>query len=477
MPQKTSLRQDLTQRLHQTLSPAQLKFVRLLEMNQPEVEEEVRHELEENPALATAETDGDHNSTDDFNETAEQIQLADYSDDDEIPHSGAGAGRHHDAFDWAEASAQSSPMSLMEYLTAQVNELHRDPAVAATAEYIIGYLDSNGYLSRSLQSIADDVVFTTGADIPMETWQKGLDTVRSLDPAGVGARDLRDCLLIQLRRMPEDTDGNVALAREIVAHYFDIFSLKHFSRLESALGVNSDKLREAVEVIRSLNPKPAADIGEDPMLDRTRHIVADFIVEHADDATVTVTLPNSIPELEIERSFREEPADAAARSFIARRREQAGDFIDMLRLRNETLFNVMSAIVTIQHDFFLSGDESDLRPMVLKDVAALTGYDISVISRATAGKYVATPSGTYPLKFFFNEGVAGSSDDDGGHSTHAILAAIKSAIDNEDHNSPLSDDAIKEILASEGIDIARRTVAKYRERLGIPVARLRKDIR
>ena len=474
MPQNASLRQDLTQRLQQTLSPAQLKFVRLLERNQPEVEEEVRHELEENPALSTA--DADAAASDDFNETSEQVQLADYSDEEEIPHYRPGT-HHHEAFDWAEASAQSSPMSLMEYLTAQINELHRDPAVAATAEYIAGYLDSNGYLSRTLPSIADDVAITTGVDIPMDMWQRGLETVQSLDPAGVGARDLRDCLLIQLRRMPDDQDGNVALALEIVNHYFDLFSLKHFRRIESALGIDSDRLRDAVDVIRSLNPKPAADIGEDPMLDRTRHIVADFIVEPTDEGSLTVTLPNSIPELAIERSFRDEPADAEARQFVTRRREQATDFIDMLRLRNETLFNVMSAIVNIQHDFFLSADESDLRPMVLKDVAALTGYDLSVISRATAGKYVATPSGTYPLKFFFNEGVSGKNALDEGHSTHSILAALRTIIESEDPSAPFSDDTIKERLAAEGIDIARRTVAKYRERLGIPVARLRKDIR
>lgn len=463
--------------MHQTLSPAQLKFVRLLEMNQPEVEEEVRHELEENPALATVENDHDTPGGDDFNETAEQIQLADYRDDDEIPHVSPGINRHHEAFDWAEASAQSSPMTLMEYLTAQVNELHRDPSVAAAAEYIIGYLDSNGYLSRTLQSIADDVMFTTGVDIPMEIWQRGLETVQSLDPAGVGARDLRDCLLIQLRRLPEDDEGNVALAIEIANHYFDIFSLKHFTKLETALGVDAPRLRAAIDVIRSLNPKPASDIGEDPLLDRTRHIVADFIVEPADDGDLIVTLPNSIPELEIERSFRDEPADDAARQFIARRREQATDFIDMLRLRNETLFNVMSAIVKIQRDFFLTGDESDLRRMVLSDVSALTGYDLSVISRATAGKYVATPSGTYPLKYFFNEGMGVNSADDDSRSTQSILAAIKAAVEEEDPASPLSDDAIKEHLAAEGIDIARRTIAKYRERLGIPVARLRKDIR
>lgn len=479
MAQKSSLKQELTQRLHQTLSPAQLKFVRLLEMNQPEVEEEVRHELEENPALSTVDGEVSELTDSNYHDESDAISHDDYGGTDEMPRYRPAGTPRSQVFDYAEATTQSSPMSLMEYLTAQVNELHRPAEVAAAAEYIIGYLDSNGYLSRTLQSIADDVAFTTGIDIPMEIWRRGLETVQSLDPVGVGARDLRDCLLIQLRRLPDDSERNVNLAREIVEHYFDIFSLKHFKRLEASLGVTSERLSAAIDVIRSLNPKPAADIGDDPVLDRTRHIVPDFIVEPSGDGDgkLTVSLPNSIPELQIERSFSEDPTDAAARTFVVRRREQATDFIDMLRLRNETLFNVMSAIVSIQHDFFLTDDESDLRPMVLKDVAALTGYDLSVVSRATAGKYVATPSGTYPLKFFFNEGIAGKSSDGEGHSTQAILAAMRTIIENENPSSPLSDDTIREHLAADGIDIARRTVAKYRERLGFPVARLRKDIR
>ncbi|MDE5784983.1 MAG: hypothetical protein K2H98_00465, partial [Duncaniella sp.] len=249
MSRKSSLKQELTQRLHQTLSPAQLKFVRLLEMNQPEVEEEVRHELEENPALSTVERETAVATENSYDDPAETLPHNDYGSDD-VPRYRSSATPRSEVFDYAEATTQSSPMSLMEYLNAQVNELHRPQDVAATAEYIIGYLDSNGYLSRPLQSIADDVAFTTGMDLPMDLWRRGLETVQSLDPAGVGARDLRDCLLIQLRRLPDDTEGNITLAREIVEHYFDIFSLKHFRRLESALGVSSERLREAIVVIR-----------------------------------------------------------------------------------------------------------------------------------------------------------------------------------------------------------------------------------
>lgn len=478
MAPKTALTQTLTQRLHQTLSPLQMKFVHLLEMSQPEVEEEVRHELEENPALSTVDNEQDIIAADDYRETAEQMQLADYSDEDEIPHSLPGATGHHAAFDYAEATTQSA-MTLMEYLTGQINELHLPPDVSAAAEYIIGNLDNNGYLSRPLRNIADDVTFTTGIEIPYETWQAALTAVKSLDPAGVGAADLRDCLLIQLRRLPDDTPA-VETAREIIAHYFDLFSLRHFHRLETALAVNSETLATAIELIRTLNPKPGGDIGDDPALDRSAHIIPDFIVEPAEDDSIdrfSITLPNSMPELTIEKSFRVDPPDKSARPFVTRRRESATDFIDMLRLRNETLVRVMTAIVNLQPTFFMTGDESDLRPMVLKDISAATGYDISVISRATAGKYVATPSGVYSVKSLFNEGIQNKDDAGEGHSTHAILAAMKEIIESENSSSPLSDDAIKDKLSERGIDIARRTVAKYRERLGFPPARLRRGIR
>lgn len=471
---KDSLRLSLSQKLRQRLSPSQMKFVRLLEMNTPEIEEEVRHEVEENPAIEIVDSDrrDDAGEDADFNESAEEMMRADYRDDDDIPVYNCSASNRSADDPWYEPVAVASPMSLLEYLNAQISQMSVAPDEEAAAEYIIGNIDSNGYLTRPLRSIADDVAITTGVDIPYETFQRGLALVRSLDPAGVGANDLRDCLLLQLDRMTQSPD--TALAREIVADYFDLFSLKHYDRLATALGVSTDDLRRADDIIRSLNPKPGADIGGDPAEDRARHIIPDFIVE-TDDENITVTLTDSVPELQIERTFSSDPADSEARAFISRRREEAIDFIDMLRLRHETLFNVMSAIVSIQRRFFLTDDESELRPMVLKDVAAITGYDLSVISRATTGKYAATASGVYPLKFFFNEGVSATDGDDDA-STQACLAAIRSMIEDEDPSAPLSDEAIAAGLAEKGIEIARRTVAKYRQRLGLPVARLRRKL-
>lgn len=467
---KESLRLSLNQKLQQRLSPLQMKFVRLLEMNTPEIEEAVRHEIDENPAIEVVDAVPADRS-DDFTETADELMRADYKDDDDVPYYVRSASNRSADDLYYEPVAVASPLSLLEYLTAQINQMNIPPETAAAATYIIGNIDSNGYLTRPLRNIADDVAFTTGVDIPYDTFRDGLRTVRSLDPAGVGAADLRDCLSLQLERMP-DSDA-VATAREIISDYFDLFSLKHYDRLASALGVTTDRLRRAEAIIRSLNPKPGADIGGDPAEDRARHIIPDFLVE-TDGDNITVTLTNSLPEMQIERTFRTDPADSDAKAFIARRREEATDFIDMLRLRGETLFNVMSAIVNIQRRFFLTDDESELRPMVLKDVAALTGYDLSVISRATAGKYVATAAGIYPLKYFFNEGVAKSDPD--AASTHTYLAAIRQLIENEDPTAPLSDDAIAAHLAADGLNIARRTVAKYRERLSIPVARLRKKL-
>lgn len=247
------------------------------------------------------------------------------------------------------------------------------------------------------------------------------------------------------------------------------------------LGVDREKLREAVDVIRSLNPKPGGQLGDSDADSKSRHIIPDFNVE-VDGNVVTLTLVNNIPDLTIEKSFVSDgsqfvsgaatKARREAEAFITRKREDATEFIDLLRLRQETLYKVMAAIVRLQHDFFVSEDESRLHPMILKDVARETGYDLSVISRATAGKYVATPWGVYPLKFFFNEKVGADEES----SSREILAAIKELIDSEDPAKPLSDDALMKELSDKGYEIARRTVAKYRERLGIPVARLRKGI-
>lgn len=476
---KESLSQTLTQRLQQRLSPLQMRLVRMLGMSEPEVEEEVRRELDDNPAL---ECENPLPDTEEYAETAEQMQMADYSSEEEIPFyrldmRGRGAD---DAY--YEPVAVDGGQSLMEMLMEQLSETDLSDEDRQIATYIIGNLDGNGYMTRTLPQIADDLAFNAGLDVETARLRKIFERIRSLDPAGVGAMDLRDCLLLQLRRLSPTPDTEMAL--EIVDHYFDLFSLRHFDRLASMLDTDRESLRRAEEIIRSLDPKPAARIGDTAADEKTRHIVPDFTVETEPDGTITVAMPNNIPELAIEESYRpghkiKMPDDGDTRrrealAFINRKREEASDFIDLLRLRRRTLLRVMEAIVSLQHDFFMSEDEAALRPMVLKDVAAITGFDISVISRATSGKYVATPGGVYPLKFFFNERVSATGDDD--TSARAIMAAIRELVDSENPLSPLSDEALLAGLKEKGFTPARRTVAKYRDRLGIPVARLRKKL-
>lgn len=475
---KERLTQTLAQRQQQTLSPSQVRFVRLLEMNGPEIEEEVRRELDDNPALEVVEKEV--TPAEPFGESAEQLQLADYRSEDDIPsyrfearnHSAGGDGR-------PEPVAVESGLSLYDSLMEQLGHSGLDNRDIEIARYIAGNIDDNGYMTRSLASIADDIAVTLGLDVSDEYIRSIYDKVRELDPPGVGATDLRDCLLLQLRRRPRSEAVDNAI--EIVAHYFDLFSLKHYDRLRSALGITTDQLRDAVEVITSLNPKPGSAL-EGGGSDMARQVYPDFNVE-VDGDDITLTLLNNIPDLQIESTFAtDDDVDAVvaetrrqrdARAFIRARRDDAASFIRLLKMRQATLYRVMSAIVKLQRRFFITGDESDLRPMILKDVAAITGDDLSVISRVTAGKYVATASGVYPLKFFFNER---HNDDDDDASTHEILAAIRSIVDSEQHSSPLSDEAITRLLSDRGYRIARRTVTKYRERLGIPVARLRRRL-
>lgn len=480
---KGILKLSLSQKMQQRLSPLQMRFVRLLEMNGPEIEDEVRRELDDNPALEVADSKDELTSDEsDFNESAEDLQLADYKNEDEIPAYRLEAHNHSADDSYYEPVAVADEGSLGESLLKQLSETDIPESDMPVATYIIGNLDDNGYLTRTLTQLLDDLAINAGLDIDMDYLKGIVNRVRALEPAGVCAFDLRDCLVLQLRRLSPSEIRDLAL--EIVEHYFDIFSLRHFDRLASMLGVDKEKLRTADELIRSLNPKPGGQIGDSDSDEKSRHIIPDFNVD-VDGETLTLTLVNNIPELVIESSFTSDGqqfisssgessrARKEAQAFINRKRDDATDFIDMLRLRQDTLYRVMSAIVKLQHDFFVSDDESRLHPMILKDVSRETGYDLSVISRATAGKYVATQGGIYPLKFFFNEGVG--SDDDVS-SSHEILSVIRELITAEDPQHPLSDDALMKIMSERGYEIARRTVAKYRERLGIPVARLRKKI-
>ncbi len=475
---KESLNISLQQKMQQRLSPMQVRYGRLLEMNGPEFEDEIQRVLDDNPALDVDDTIAD-TSAEEFKETAEDIQLADYRDDD-IPSYRLEAPGRSDSERTYEPLAADSSQSLFDTLGAQLSEHSLTDTQRSIALYVIGNLDDNGYLTRDAASMAYDIEAHTGLTVTTAEVQRMIALVRTMDPPGVGAVDLRDCLLIQLRRRP--STPNTRLAIEIVDHYFDLFSLKHYDRLAASLGVDQTTLRDAMHVIRSLNPKPGGDIDSDIADERTRHIIPDFQVE-TDGQTLTLTLLNNIPELVIEESFRDDATAAApsvvarhnqeAAVFIKQKRDEARDFIRLVSMRQETLFNVMSAIVKIQRDFFTGGEnESLIHPMILKDIGAMTGYDLSVISRATAGKYVATPRGVYPLKLFFNE----RPTDDTDTSTHAILAALRDTIENEDKKHPLSDEALTASLAGKGYEIARRTVAKYRERLGYPVARMRREI-
>ncbi len=476
---RESLEQVQQLKQQQKLSPAQVRYVKMLEMTGPEIEEEVRHEVEDNPALERVD-DPAVDTGEGGQESAEQMQRADYRDDD-IPSYRLEA-RNHSVNDRYHEPMAVAGINLSEYLMEQLRHSGATDSIVRLAPYIIGNLDRNGYLRRSLHSIADDIAMDLAIDVEPSLLDDTFEAIRRLDPAGICAVDLRDCLSLQLRRLDRN-DPAVALATSIVETHFDTFSRMHFDRLAQSLGVSLDTLRRAVDVIRSLNPKPAAafDSADD---DVAHTIIPDFSVDVEGD-DINLSLLNNIPELRVDATFTDQseiPGESTtgrrqANAFIAERRDRANEFINMLRQRQQTLFRVMAAIVKIQRDFFLTDDESRLRPMVLKDIAALTGYDLSVISRATSSKYVVTRSGIYPLKFFFNESIPGSvGDEEETASSRALIAALRQIIDNEDPRHPLSDLAITKQLGDKGITVARRTVSKYRERLGIPVARLRRKL-
>ncbi|MDE5942146.1 MAG: RNA polymerase factor sigma-54 [Muribaculaceae bacterium] len=491
MSKSLTLTTDLRQQ--QKLTPLQVRFVRMLEMSAPEVEEEVQRALDEMPALEAVESE-EHlpaSNTEDglpFTESGNDMQRADFKSADDIPDYLENAPRTplvtstRQAFypsDYFEPIVAAPSESLIDTLSNQLAGIPMTDADRKIAAYIIGSIDDNGYITRTPDAIADDVAINEGIDTTPEAVNRIWQIIRHFEPAGIAATDLRDCLLLQLRRMPRSAETLTAI--EMLEKHFDLFSRKHFDRIAQQMGIDLSDVRDAISVITRLNPKPAAPFASSDVDDRSRHITPDFSVEPTPDGQLTLTLLSHIPELRVEATFDNEssipPGSGArleeARVFMRNKRDDARNFIRIIQLRRETLFRVMSAIVKLQHDFFLSDNDEDIRPMVLRDIADLTGYNLSVISRAAQGKYVATQRGIYPLKKFFNEKVR---DNDDHLTSNRIIAEIRKAIENEDPSSPLSDREITQMLANEGFDIARRTVAKYRENLGFPVARLRKKI-
>lgn len=473
--QRISQTQELSQQQH--LLPMQVQLVRMLEMTPAEIELEVTRAIEEMPALET-DNSGEYNDrTEDgegqFNETADQLQQADYGSEDDIPHYRLDAHNHSADDKRYEPIAVNAGPTLAEYLEEQLDELSLSERERLIATYIIGNLDNNGYLQRDLSAIATDIEITDYMEVGEKELNKVFSVIRSLDPAGVGAINLRDCLSLQLKRLPQNEKNKIAV--RIIDQYYDLFIKKHFKQLASALSISEKEVKEAIETILHLDPKPGGAYSAEA----ARNIIPEFSVE-SDGNNLTVTLLDNIPELSISESFRIDPiagpnessrAAKDAITFVRNKRDEAVTFIKTLSLRQQTLFNVMKAIVEIQTPFFKTGEEIKLRPMILKDIAARTGYDLSVISRATASKYVITANGIYPLKYFFNE----RPKEDEDVSFHQIAAALRKIIDEENKKSPLSDEAITKLLKKEGYNVARRTVSKYREKLGIPVARLRRN--
>lgn len=480
---KGTLAQHQTLSQLQRLTPMQVQFVRMLEMTGPELEHEVERQLEEMPALERADataTTGETSDEDTFQESAEDLQMADYAREEEIPSYRLNTQAAPADNDFIPQTSDSGE-TLMELLERQLPELNLNDHDRTLAQYIIGNIDGNGYLRRPAEAIAYDIAVSTGEDISQDHIELLLNKIRTLDPAGVAATDLRQCLLLQLERM--EPTKPIADATTIIRDYFDLFAKRHFDRIAAAANMTEHQIQEAVRVITRLNPKPGNVADESDFEHRSRQIVPEIELNIIDDK-LTLSLLDNIPELTIAETFTKDPdtkgvtsqrARNEAATFIRSRREEAATFIKVLKLRQQILFNVAKAIVDFQRDFFLTGDKTALKPMGLKDIAAATGYDLSAVSRATATKYILCPTGIYPLKFFFNEKSA-SADGTDNATYHTISEAIRRLVEAEDKSAPLSDDSLTSLLSAQGFNIARRTVSKYRERLGYPIARLRRGI-
>lgn len=483
-----ALKQQQVLKQTQRLSPLQMQVIKLVELNSVEVEDRIKQEVEENPALETVDNelsgDADHEDADAKEDTLsqEEIILGDYFSEDDIPDYRLNGMSQKNEPDFIEINYYDDK-SLSDILLEQIGLLNLDDRKQMIAEYIIGNLDENGYLQRDLQSISDDLLFQQQIEVTPLQLEDVLYEIQDLDPAGICARDLQECLLLQLDRY-ESTPA-VKLAKEILSDYFDEFSRKHYDKIMRQMSISEDELRNAIHEIITLNPKPGNSLGG-TLQTAMNNITPDFIVESY-NGVVSFHLNNSnIPSLKVNRNFSEmlkgysdnktsmSADDKQAMLFMKQKVDSAKWFIDAVKQRQHTLQRTMEAIVAIQYDFFLTEDESQLKPMILKDVAERTGFDISTISRVSNSKYVQTNTAVYPLKYFFSEAMQTNEGED--ISSREVKMILKENIENENASKPLTDDQLTKILNEKGYVIARRTVAKYREQLNIPVSRLRKKI-
>ena len=466
------LKQGLQQKQQQKLSPLQIQTIKLLELPALELEQKMRKELEENPVLEEI-----MESDDPENDSPKNVSLSEYPADDPTPsyklyvnNQGKDPKPQYNTFSVKE--------SFQENLIVQLGYRKMDDRSRAMAEFVIGSLDDDGYLRRDLESLSYDILLRLNIETNEEELEQILKVIQEFEPAGVGARNLQECLLLQLDKKSVEQER----ARTILEQYFEEFTKKHYARIISRMGITQDELKDAIDEIVRLNPRPGGQI-DDSYEDQALQIIPDFLLEEKDGELIMSMPKFSVPELRVNRRYAELLMDSAqtgtragkeAASFVKQKLDSAKWFIEAIRQRQNTLQNTMNAIIDFQREYFMDGDETKLRPMVLKNIAEKTGLDISTISRVVNCKYIQTHFGIYPLKYFFSEGLM----TEGGEevSTREIKKILSESVDAEDKNKPLTDEQLVEVLTEKGYKVARRTVAKYREQLNIPIARLRKEL-
>ena len=498
-----ALSQSLQQKLLQKLSPQQIQLMKLLQVPTAHLEERIKEELEENPALEQGEEnheeefDSDLNGeTENFSEEAsdkdemdgsqdeyENIDISEYvSDGDDDIADYRTRDDNYPEMDEQKTLPYKIETTFHESLLDQLGMLSLDERRYKIAEQVVGSIDDDGYLRRELSSIVDDLAFRQNVDASEEEIEEIIKKIQQFDPPGICARDLRECLLLQLnRQLIEGRD--VALAMQVLDKYFEEFTKKHYEKIQRGLNLTDDDLKNVIGAIIRLNPKPGGNIGE--INKAESYIVPDFFILNNNGKLELTLNSRNAPDLRISEGYRDmlkeydkgskkDKRQKEAVLFIKQKIDSARWFIDMIKQRQHTLLSTMSAIMNYQHDFFLTGDQTNLKPMILKDIAESTVLDISTVSRVANSKFVQTEFGTYRLKFFFSESLSTDSGEE--VSTREVKKILSDLIEGEDKKKPLSDERLTELLQEKGYNIARRTVAKYREQLNIPVARLRKEL-
>ena len=489
------LKQNLQLKLGQKLAPQQIQLMKLIQLHTLEFQEELERELEENPALEVVKEDNgddeDFSSLDSSSEYDEEgsesidtdFDVDQYLYDDEPSYKTSTSNYSADDEEYDSESLLTEGQSLYEYLMEQIHLSAIEEDDLKIAEYIIGNLDNDGYLRREIKSLVDDLAFSQGIYTTQERVKEILENyVQKLDPAGVGARNLQECLLLQIEKKVS-RDKAVILAGNILRHQFDALTNKHYGKIINKYDIEEEDLKDALEVISKLSPKVGGNF-ETQTITINQEIIPDFVIQIKDGQVIPLLNSRNAPTLRVSDEYKEilhtyshdkNSADhKQAALFIKQKLDAAKWYIDAINQRQNTLMQTIIAIVKLQKEYFLTGDEKNIKPMILKDVADITGFDISTISRVVKSKYADTPNGIILLKNLFSDSL--TNDDGEEVSTKEIKNHLQEVIGNEDKRKPLTDDALVEVLKEKGYNIARRTIAKYREQLNIPVARLRKEL-